>query len=184
MSPISCGFKRNSAAPMTPSTWSAERMPTMAAVTAGCRRVQAMATSPGVRPWRAPIWRQQFGEIQVASEQRLLEARGAAAEIVVGHGGDALAGHRAGQQARLHGRVDDDADAVRLREGQRRFFDLRGDHRVRRLQRGNRRDLAARSSCAALKFETPIQRTLPSSFSLASAVQPSSMSSSGSGQWI
>jgi len=48
---------RNSAAPMTPSTCSADRIPTMAAVTSGRRSTQAIATSPGVRPCRCPIKR-------------------------------------------------------------------------------------------------------------------------------
>ena len=32
----------------------AERIPTMAPVTAGCRSVHAIATSPADRPWRRP----------------------------------------------------------------------------------------------------------------------------------
>ena len=43
--------------------------------------------------------------------------------------------------------------------------------------------LDTRSICAAEKFETPIQRTFPSSFSFTIVRQPSSMSSGGSGQW-
>ena len=41
-----------------------------------------------------------------------------------------------------------------------------------------------RSSCLALKLDRPIQRTFPSSFSFASVAHPSSISCSGSGQWI
>ena len=41
-----------------------------------------------------------------------------------------------------------------------------------------------RSICPAEKFDTPIQRTLPSFWSWAIAAQPSSRSSSGSGQCI
>jgi hypothetical protein len=52
---ISSAVSRKSRAPITPFTCSAERMPTMAAVTSGRRRVHAMAASPVVRPWRAPI---------------------------------------------------------------------------------------------------------------------------------
>ena len=47
---ISCSVRRNSSAPSTPRACSAERMPTIAAVTPGCRSVQAIATSPAVRP--------------------------------------------------------------------------------------------------------------------------------------
>ena len=43
---------------------------------------------------------------------------------------------------------------------------------------------AARFKWSTLKFETPIQRTLPSALSCARVVQPSSTCSSGSGQWI
>ena len=43
---------------------------------------------------------------------------------------------------------------------------------------------AIRRSWATVKFETPMCRTRPCSFSSASAAQPSSMSGSGLGQWI
>jgi hypothetical protein len=41
-----------------------------------------------------------------------------------------------------------------------------------------------RWSCATLKLETPMGRTKPRSLRSANAVQPSSTSSSGIGQWI
>ena len=41
-----------------------------------------------------------------------------------------------------------------------------------------------RRSCSTSKFETPMWRTSPCSLSSAIAAQPSSMSSSGIGQWI
>ena len=41
-----------------------------------------------------------------------------------------------------------------------------------------------RRSCPVLKFETPMCRTRPCSLSSAKVAQPSSMSSSGIGQWI
>lgn len=50
ISASSSGLSRNSPAPIIPSTWLADRIPTIAAVTAGCRSVHAIATSPGVRP--------------------------------------------------------------------------------------------------------------------------------------
>jgi hypothetical protein len=42
----------------------------------------------------------------------------------------------------------------------------------------------ARRSWSTLKFETPARRIMPSSRSSQSVAQPSSTSSSGSGQWI
>jgi len=55
ISATSSGVNRNSIAPITPRACSAERIPTIAAVIAGFRSVQAIATSPAERPWRAPI---------------------------------------------------------------------------------------------------------------------------------
>src|SRR5262249_29722513 len=57
ISRISSGFKRNSADRTTCRACSAERMPTIAPVTTGSRRVQAIATSPGVQLWRSAMLR-------------------------------------------------------------------------------------------------------------------------------
>ena len=50
-------LRRNSRAPTTPETCLGLRTPTIAPVTDGLFSVQAIATSPGVRPCRAPISR-------------------------------------------------------------------------------------------------------------------------------
>ena len=115
----SASLSRKVAAPITPSTCAAVRTPTMAAVTAGCRSVQAIATSPG----RAAVPRadlaQEFRQPEIPREPRLLEVRCIASKIVFRKLGDALPRHLAAQQPGLHGRVDDHADVVRLavREG-------------------------------------------------------------------
>src|SRR5215469_511342 len=44
--------------------------------------------------------------------------------------------------------------------------------------------LPTRFICSTLKFDTPMYRTLPSLWSWARVCQPSSISGSGSGQWI
>ena len=55
---MSESLNRSAAAPMTPLNWSADRKPTIAAVTAGFRNPQAIATSPGDAPsCRAPMLR-------------------------------------------------------------------------------------------------------------------------------
>src|SRR5271168_2239476 len=57
ISEISLALSLSSAARITPSACLALRAPTIAPVTAGWRSVQAMATSPGERPCRAPTVR-------------------------------------------------------------------------------------------------------------------------------
>src|ERR1700691_881946 len=83
---------------------------------------------------------QQFGQFQIAHQPRLLERWRAPAEVVVRHGGNALARHGARQQARFHGRIYDDANPIRLRVRQNRLFDFACQHRIGRLQRCNGRD--------------------------------------------
>src|SRR5207244_9240243 len=53
----SLSLRRSSPARITPFACRALRAPTIAPVTAGLRSVQAIATSPGERPWRFPISR-------------------------------------------------------------------------------------------------------------------------------
>jgi hypothetical protein len=67
---ISSSLSRKSPASATPATCSGRRIPTIAPVTAGLASVQAMATSPGVRPWRLPILRSSSTSLSV------LERRG------------------------------------------------------------------------------------------------------------
>jgi hypothetical protein len=68
---------------------------------------------------------------------RLLEVEGAFAEIVFRQIGDAFPGHGAGEQAGLHGRVDDDSDVLSGAIRQNLFTDFGRDQGVRRLQRGD-----------------------------------------------
>ena len=83
---------------------------------------------------------EQFRQFQIARQQRLLEIRRALPEVVGRHRGDALARHRAAEQAGLHRRVNDHPDIVGLRVRQDLFLDLRRNDRIRRLQRRDRRD--------------------------------------------
>ena len=68
-------------APMIPETCFALRNPTIAPVTAGLSRVQAMATSPGLRPWRFPICA-ALDESQIPGQQRFLEVRKISAPVL------------------------------------------------------------------------------------------------------
>ena len=110
------------------------------AVHRGVRSVQATATAPGVamtvgdRP-------QPIHQREVLGQLRLLEARAALAPVVLGQLLDPLAGHRAGEQAGSHRRVDDHADPLALGERQHLLLDLPRDQRVGRLQRLDGSDL-------------------------------------------
>src|SRR5215218_9112652 len=75
------------------------------------------------------------------AEPRLLEAWVVLAPVVLGQAGDPLAGHRTGQQAGAHRRVDDHADPLALGEGKDLPLGLAVDERVGWLQRLDRRDL-------------------------------------------
>ena len=71
-------------APITPLTCSSRRKPTIAAVTAGLRKVHARATSPGVLPCRSAICFQDLYQLQVPAELGLLKVFVAAAPVVLG----------------------------------------------------------------------------------------------------
>src|ERR1700677_3971259 len=77
---------------------------------------------------------QQVGYGEVAGEQRLLVVLRVAAEVVFGEGGYTLFGHGSGEEARVHWRVVDDADAVLLAEGQDFGFGGAVEHGVGRLE--------------------------------------------------
>ena len=77
---------------------------------------------------------QQFDQLQVAAELRLLKAGIVAAPIVLRKLGNAFPGHRAGEQARNHGRVIDDANVVLLAIRENFLFHAAVQHGVRRLQ--------------------------------------------------
>ena len=84
---------------------------------------------------------QPIHQREVLGQLRLLEALAALAPVVLGQLLDPLAGHRAGQQAGPHRRVDDHADPLALGEWQQLLLDLPRDQRVGRLQRLDRSDL-------------------------------------------
>src|SRR5439155_18781582 len=69
------------------------------------------------------------------AELRLLETWVVLAPVVLGQACDPLAGHRPGQQAGAHRRVDDHADALALSERKDLLLHLAIDERVRRLPR-------------------------------------------------
>ena len=84
---------------------------------------------------------QPLDEAEVLREARLLEARVVLAPVVLGQVRDPLTGHRAGQQAGAHRRVDDHPDSLALGEGEDLLLDLSRDQRVGRLQGLDGRDL-------------------------------------------
>ena len=125
---------------------------------AGHRRVaqhpgqhQLRHADPETRRDRA----QAVDELQVLRQLRLLEERVPAAPVVLAERGGALARERAGQQARLHRAVGDDADAVGRAPRQDLGLDLALQHAVGRLQRRDGRIACARCSCPRLKLQTP-----------------------------
>ena len=159
------------------STWSGRRKPTIAPSTAGLRSVQATATAPGVVSWRSATACSRSTSARCSRQLRLLEALAVLAPVVVGQLLDPLAGHRAGQQARAHRRVDDHADPLALGERQ----ELLARPRARPASTAAAASRPARSAgsagaAATSKFETPMWRTRPCSFSSASVAQPSSIS--------
>lgn len=124
---------------MTPESCHALRKPTIAPVTAGSRSVQAIATSPGVRLYFAPISR------RCSTSFRFRESRGC------GSWGDFYANrrsevrdpiprHGSREQPGRHWRINNDADLMLLDEWENLFFDLPGHDGIRRLQRSNRRN--------------------------------------------
>ena len=115
---------RNSSAPTTPSTCSAERMPTMAAVTAGWRSVQAMATSPAVRPWRAPMRRISSASSRLRESCGSWKAGARRRKSSFGKPATRSLVMLPGQQARFHRRIHDHADAVLRAIGQDCLFHL------------------------------------------------------------
>ena len=150
------------AAVMIGSTWSGRRKPMMAPSTAGLQqrpgdrdRARGRVMTVGDRP-------QPLHQREVLGQLRLLEALAALAPVVLGQLLDPLAGHRAGQQAGAHRRVDDHADPLALGEGQQLLLDLARDQRVGRLQRLDRaRSAGSAAAGATLKLETPMWRTRP-----------------------
>ena len=167
------------------STWSGRRKPTIAPSTAGLRSVQATATAPGVVPWRSATARRRSTRARCSREQRLLEARVVLAPVVVRQARDPLAGHRAGEQPGAHRRVDDDADALALGEGQDLRLDLARDQRVRRLEGLDRRDRlrAAQLRDVEVRDADVADEALAPSARRASS-SPPRCPRRGSGQWI
>ena len=123
------------------STCSALRPPTMAAVMAGWCSVQATATTPGLTPCPLPISRSSSTRRRLRLSRGSLNSDVSAPPVVGRKAPRALGGHLAGEQARNHGRVVDDADAVGLREGKNLRLDGAAQHGVGRLQAGDGRDL-------------------------------------------
>src|ERR1700733_4791700 len=84
---------------------------------------------------------EEVGYGQIASEKRLLIVLRVAPEVVCREVGDALFGHGSGEQAGVHRGIVKDADVVGFAEWE--VFGLVGavEHGVRRLLRGDRRDL-------------------------------------------
>ena len=64
------------------------------------------------------------------------------APVLIGESGDPLAGHRAGQQPRTHGRIHDHTNPIALGERQDLPLDAALDQRVLRLEGLDRRDLS------------------------------------------
>ena len=162
------------------STWSGRRKPTIAPSTAGLRSVQATATAPGRRAVALGDGRQPLDEREVLGELRLLEARVVLAPVVLGQALDPLPGHPAGQQARSPSASRRSRRSPRARRtaGSRPRPRARPASTAAAASRPAR-SAGSRRSCATSKFETPMWRTRPCSFSSAKAAQPSSMSSLG-----
>lgn len=79
-----------------------------------------------------------FDQVQVPGQAWLLEVRTAGfTPVVVGQGGDAFAGHRAGKQTRLQCGIGYDAGAGLLAERQDIGFSIAHKRRVGWLQRGD-----------------------------------------------
>ena len=97
---------------------------------------------------------------------------------------DPLARHAPGEHPGPHRGVDDHADPFTFGQRQDLVFNLTVDQRIGRLQRLDWRDRLDAAQLPGIELETPICRTRPRSFSAAMAAQPSSISSSGTGQWI
>ena len=114
----SSSLSRKVAAGRTPSTCFALRPPTMAAVIAGLCSVHAIATTPALTPWRAPICFSKSASARLRDRFGSWKLLRAFAEVVIRHCRDALFRHRPGQQAAHHRRVADHADPMLLAPGQ------------------------------------------------------------------
>ena len=119
ISRTSSALSLTSAAPAMPFTCCALRTPTIAPVTAGFRKVHAMATSPGVAFWRCPMAR------SISTSRRFRESSGSwkfglsLSPVVFGKSGDPFPRHRSAQQSGSHGGIDDDADMMAQSERKR-----------------------------------------------------------------
>ena len=173
------------ARPSTPCACSAERMPTIAAVTAGCRSTQAIADFAR----RASVALADFLHQRPASPD---SASDSAPETPAPCAGN----RRRGTRSRARASSCPSAGPISSANTQsRRCCGCWQYGRISVSTSGETAEYGGcsevigaigriRSICCALKFDTPIQRTLPSCFSLANSPQPSSISSSGCGQWI
>src|SRR5713101_7294320 len=98
----------------------------------------------GDRAWNGLVtggdFLQAVNQLKIFGKARLAKFWTVLAPIVFRQLGDALASHRAGEQARGHWRVDDHADAVAFTMRQDFIFNLAANQGVRRLKRGDGSD--------------------------------------------
>src|ERR1700687_227668 len=111
MSSRSCGVSTIEAAPIQPSTCAGLRAPTMAPVTPGQASVHAMAIAATPVPRRCATGFSASTRA-LAAQPPAGEIGRARAPIVRRQRCRALGGELAGEQARLHRAVDDDAGLV------------------------------------------------------------------------
>ena len=94
--------------------------------------------------WPAAMARAHLAEpldqFEVLGKTRLLEFLIAASEVIGRQLGCAFAGHRAGEQSGSHGGVSNHADTSPLAVRKNFLFNLAANQRIRRLQRGDRRN--------------------------------------------
>src|SRR5271168_3550110 len=133
---------------------------------------------------RLAYFREKIRHCQISREQRFLVVLGIAAKIITRKLGNALFGHSPGQEAGMHGGVVDNANVVLLAEGRMAASTARFNMEYGGWFEVMGAIFITRSICSGLKFETPIQRALPSFCSAAITPHASSISSSGLGQCI
>jgi hypothetical protein len=150
------GARSISAAPATPSTCSALRIPAIAPLTAGFRSVHAMATARRAQRCGAADGAQRFHQTPVVFGKSCNAVR---------HGA----------------RPDAITDVVLKGEWQGRVLDLSRQPRIGWLQRSDGRHFES-AICRALKFETPMLRILPSALTFASSHSVSCWNA-GRGVW-
>ena len=183
----SASSSRQVAARIVPWICAGLRAPTIAAVTAGCRSVQAIATSAGRFLVCRADCAQQLHQLQVGAPASRHENCGAACE------NHCPANWRCARASSCRSTcrwpwesVRQHSNAVALAIRQCFSLNVTPDERIRRLQGRNRAwSLFMRSICPELKLDTPAPANL--AFALLNCCnvsQASSMSGSGSGQWI